>query len=83
MKLVYSKQAVKFIDAQDKPTKERLKTAIEMLLLDPPRGDIKVLTNYTPTSYRLRVGKYRIKYYYEDENIIAIDRIKSRGKIYK
>lgn len=37
MKIEYSKKAVKYINSADKPTKRRLKEAIEKI----PSGDIK------------------------------------------
>lgn len=40
MKIEYAKQAVKYIESLDKPTKQRIKTGIEGLAEKPPRGDI-------------------------------------------
>ncbi|KOY80904.1 type II toxin-antitoxin system RelE/ParE family toxin [Lysinibacillus macroides] len=83
----FSKVAVKFINAADKPTKARIKKAIDGLREIPPSGDIKVLRGYQPTMYRLRVGKYRIVYEIISENqdspFIYIRDIDSRGDIYK
>ena len=83
----FSKAAVKFINAADKPTKTRIKKAIDGLCEIPPRGDIKILRGYQPTMHRLRVGKYRIIYEVISENqdspFIYIHDIDSRGDIYK
>jgi len=91
MEIEYSKPSIKFISAQDKPTKERIKVAIEGLTETPPKGDIKLMQGYTPESYRLRVGKYRILYRYytvkdKDGNnqcVLYILDVGSRGDIYK
>ena len=42
MHIQYKKQAVKYIETCDKPTKRRLKEAIEKL----PLGDVKKLSGY-------------------------------------
>ena len=60
MQVQYSKKAVKYINGLDRPTKQRIKVAIEGLTESPPRGDIKVLQGYSDGRKRLRVGKYRI-----------------------
>lgn len=86
MKIEYTKKAKKFIESQDRPTKQRLKKAIEGLTATPPQGDIKLLQGYSDGRKRLRVGKYRIIYNYlpsgEIEILLIID-IDSRGDIYK
>lgn len=51
MQIEYSKNAVKYINAADKPTKKRLKEAVEKV----PFGDIKKLQGID-NGYRLRVG---------------------------
>lgn len=86
MKIKYHKKAVKFIESQDKPTKKRIKVAIEGLTENPPKGDIKLLQGYSDGRKRLRIGKYRIIYNYVSENeieILLIMNIDSRGDIYK
>lgn len=77
MEIKYTKDAVKQINAMDKPAKERIKTAIDAL----PKGDIKKLKGYT-TKYRLRVGTYRIIYDIQD-NTIIIGAVLPRGDAYK
>ena len=62
MEIEYTKQAVKYIKSLDKPTRKRIKTGIEGLMENPPKGDIKRLQGYTDGRKRLRVGKYRIIY---------------------
>ena len=41
MIIQYDKKAKKFIEAQDRVTKKRIKTGIEGLTFNPPKGDIK------------------------------------------
>lgn len=86
MQIEYSKKAAKYINALDKPTKQRIKTAIEGLTAEPPKGDIKMLQGYTDGRKRLRVGKYRIIYNYlanGEIEILYIINVDSRGDIYK
>lgn len=75
--IVYSKNALKFLKKQDKPTQRRIISAIEKL---PLEGDIKKLQG--ADGYRLRVGTYRVLF---DVNGIIIDIIDigNRGQIYK
>ena len=76
MIIQYSKEAVKFIKKQDRPTQKRLLDAIE----DLPKGDVKKLQG--TNGYRLRVGTYRI-IFDKKGNIIHIINIGNRGQIYK
>ena len=76
----------KFIEAQDRVTKKRIKTGIEGLTFNPPKGDIKIIQGYNDNRQRLRIGKYRIIYKYVTDNtieILHIMNIDSRGDIYK
>lgn len=77
MKIEYSKQAVKYINSADKPTKKRLKEAIEKI----PFGDIKKLKG-VDEGYRLRVGDLRVLFSMENDTIY-IDNIIPRGQAYK
>lgn len=86
VEIKYSKKAIKFIESQDRPTKQRIKKAIEGLTETPPKGDIKSLQGYSDGRKRLRVGKYRIIYDYNEKNeikVLLIINIDSRGDIYK
>ena len=86
MLIEYSKKAAKYINTLDKPTKQRIKAAIEGLTEKPPIGDIKPLQGFTDSRMRLRVGKYRIIYRYGINGkleILFILDINSRGDIYK
>lgn len=78
MEISYSRQAVKAISRMDVPTKQRIKLAIERL----PEGDVKLLKGQLST-YRLRVGDQRVLFSCPDKNTILIEKIGSRGQIYK
>lgn len=86
MIIKYDKRAKKFIESQDKPTKQRIRAGIEGLMQTPPKGDIKMMQGYSDGRLRLRIGKYRIIYRYTAENhieVLHIMDIDSRGDIYK
>ena len=72
----YSKQALKFLNKQDMPTKRRIINAINNL----PSGDVKKLQGVN--GYRLRVGDFRILFD-RDGNITYIEKIDNRGQVYK
>lgn len=77
MRLEYSKEAVKHIEALDRPTRLRIKQAIEKL----PGGDVKKLVGYKK-DYRLRVGNLRILFY-NDNDVIIVKDVLPRGEAYK
>jgi mRNA interferase RelE/StbE len=72
----YSKQAVKFLQKQDRVTQKRIIDAIQKL----PLGDVKKLRGQI--GYRLRVGDYRI-IFDRSGNVIFIEKIDNRGEVYK
>lgn len=78
-KITYLKNAFKSLTEYDQDTRKRIITAIEKI----PQGDIKRLQGEKyPPLYRLRVGKYRIIYQIDQEEII-IAKIDTRGDVYK
>ncbi len=77
MEFKYTKQAIKYINSADKPTKERLKEAIHSL----PLGDVKKLQGYQ-NDYRLRVGNLRVIFAIDDDTI-TIKSVLPRGQVYK
>lgn len=77
MKIEYEREAAKHIQAQDKPTRQRLRAAIEKL----PDGDVKKLQGYK-NDYRLRVGNLRVLYSLQDD-VITIKDVLPRGQAYK
>ena len=76
MNIQYSKQAAKFLQKQDVPTRKRLIAAIHAL----PSGDARKLQG--KDGYRLRVGDFRVLFD-NDGNIIYITKIDNRGQVYK
>lgn len=85
MEIKLDKKAQKFIESQDRPTKQRIKKAINGLTEEPPKGDIRMMQGYTDNRMRVRVEKYRIVFRYINESVIIlyIMDIDSRGDIYK
>ena len=86
MEIRYDKKAKKFIEAQDRPTKQRIRAGIEGLTKKPPKGDIKTMQGYDDGRQRLRIGKYRIIYRFTEDNnveVLHIMNIDSRGDVYK
>lgn len=86
MRIEYSKRAAKYINSLDRPSKQRIKKAIEGLTEQPPKGDIRILQGFLDGRKRLRVGKYRIIYNYlpsGEVEILYIVNVDSRGDIYK
>lgn len=77
MKIEFAKPAIKYINSSDKPTKQRLKGAIEKL----PLGDVKKLQGLQ-NDYRLRVGDLRVLFSISDDTIVIKD-ILPRGQAYK
>ena len=77
MRVVKSKQVKKYIDAQDKPTRERLTNALNNL----PDGDVVPIVGLANT-FRLRVGGFRA-IFVKEHDIIKVTTINSRGQIYK
>ena len=78
MEISYARAAVKAINALDRPTKQRIKKAVEGL----PKGDIVPLSGSTRL-YRLRVGDWRVVFSYPHENAVLIEKIAPRGDVYK
>jgi mRNA interferase RelE/StbE len=76
-KLKYSKQAAKTIKGMDRPSKQRIKKAIEKI----PKGDIKPLKGTNDVN-RLRVGDWRILFSYLDGGVY-VRKIEPRGDVYK
>jgi mRNA-degrading endonuclease RelE of RelBE toxin-antitoxin system len=77
MGIELSKTFQKSFKALDKPTKQRVKMAIEKL----PVGDVKRLQGFA-TLYRLRVETLRVIFRMEND-IIFIEDIAPRGQVYK
>jgi len=89
VKVKYEKKAVKYLEKMGQPVKLKIKKAIKGLTKTPPEGDIKPLQGYADGRKRLRYGKYRIIFRFEESDnvgfikILLIMNIGSRGDIYK
>lgn len=81
MQVQYHKEAIKFINTLPMQDRQRIKSAIQNLVVNPSVCDIKPLQGYKDL-YRMRVGNYRI-IYTKDNTILFIADIGNRGDIYK
>ncbi|MBG9794830.1 plasmid stabilization protein [Paenibacillus dendritiformis] len=82
-KLIYHKEALKFIAKQEKSMQERIAEGLKGLLVVPPVGDIRPMKGNFGL-YRLRIGTYRVIFEIDhDEKIIFVRAVGSRGDIYK
>ena len=81
MEVKLSKQALKYVNAQDKPTRERFKAAFSGLSKEPPIGDILPIVS-CPPFLRLRVGDFRA-IFYEDCGVLKVVKVSPRGESYK
>ncbi|MCI9151344.1 MAG: type II toxin-antitoxin system RelE/ParE family toxin [Lachnospiraceae bacterium] len=77
MQIEYEKEAARHISKMDRPTKQRIRAAIEKL----PSGDVIKLQGLT-NDYRLRVGDLRVLFSVQNETIIIKD-VLPRGQAYK
>lgn len=79
-RIVIDKPAMKFLNKQPQPQRERLLRAIYAL---PDSGDIKPLAG-EKNRYRLRVGTFRVIYtIIDDLLIVQVLTIGNRGDVYK
>ena len=82
-KIILKKEAVKYLASLDKPTRIRLKKALEGLIINPPDGDIVPMKGKGDL-FRLRVGVFRIIFRRNKlEQTIIIETIAPRGDVYK
>jgi len=82
LKVYLSSRAKKALDDSSTDLRERLESSIAELTQSPyPQGCKKL--KGTPSSYRLRVGDYRILYSIIDSNTVLVFKISSRGSAYE
>ena len=82
----YSREARNFIKKAEPKLKGTIREAIDSLKTIPATGDIKPLEGYKDGRLRLRMGKYRIIFRYDENDallILLIINIGSRGDVYK
>ena len=77
LKIIFEKDAAKHISKMDKPSKTKIKQAIDKL----PAGDVKKLQGFVH-DYRLRIGDLRVLFSVEEDTIIIKD-VLPRGQVYK
>ncbi len=80
----FASQPKKFLNKIDKIPLKRIASKIENLKSNPVPPDAKTIEGSKNKVFRIRVGDYRILYeiYYE-ENLISVDRIDKRSRVYK
>ena len=86
MRIVYSRNALKFLSKLEQKSVARIRAAIDGLTREPPEGDIKQMQGYSDGRKRLRVGAWRVIYRIDQDNLIEvlfIIDIGNRGDIYK
>ena len=76
--IIYLKEAEKAISTYDLPTRRRIIVAINKL----PHGNIKPLKGKLINLYRLRIGKYRVVFEFNEDKYTIID-VDTRGDVYK
>ena len=85
-KLLFSKDAAKFLERLDRPTFARFDAAIARLRQNDPVDatlDIKPLAGMSG-HFRLRVGKYRMLYELREEGVLIYAyKVAPRGDVYK
>ena len=74
--ILKSKQVKKYIDAQDRPTQDRLNRAINNL----PNGDVVPIVGM-PNTFRLRIGNYRAVFV-KEKDVIKVTLLNTRGQMY-
>ncbi len=79
MKVVLSKEAAKYLDRLDAPTKKRVRAGLVKLEAEPPKGDIKKMQG--ADYHRLRIGGYRVLFEVV-KGRIAVHKIAPRGQAY-
>lgn len=86
MRVIYTKEALKFLSKLDEYSVARIRNAIEGLKKKPPEGDIKRMQGFKDNRMRLRVGKWRVIFRTEIDDfveVLYIIDIGNRGDIYK
>jgi mRNA interferase RelE/StbE len=80
MNISFAKAGRKYLARCNRRTRAAIVGAIEGL---PKKGDIRTLKGRSiKNAYRLRVGRYRIVYIWEKDEIKILD-IDTRGDVYK
>ena len=79
---VLTERALKDLRRLDRSTLERIRAALDRLVVDPEVGDIKKLQGRP--ELRLRVGDWRILFTrLEPEQVVNVLRVLPRGEVYR
>ncbi len=78
----WAKRARKKLSRLDRPTRERIVGAID-LLVEEGRGDVRGFEDSKDDEYRLRVGNWRVLFSYLEDGTLLIHRVGPRGDVYK
>jgi mRNA interferase RelE/StbE len=79
-----SREAIRTLQAMPRNVSTLIRSKIDRVALDPraPNGNVKALVGRP--GYRLRVGDWRIIYDLDDAmRVMAVERVASRGGVYK
>jgi mRNA interferase RelE/StbE len=84
-KVIVHRHAVNYLQRLPKATKQRIKNILKQLEKDPlDQPGIKHMVGEWAGYHRLRAGKLRIIYWFdENEDIVYVDHIGTRGDVYK
>jgi mRNA interferase RelE/StbE len=84
-KVKLKKSALKFIKRQDAVRQRQIKELIDLLSKNPYAApNIRPLEGFKEKIYRIRFGQFRLIYEVkEDELVILVLKIGSRGDVYK
>jgi len=80
--ILLEKHALRFLEKLDKDIAYRIIEKLEKLENDPMPSDARKLVSLKQSSYRIRVGDYRILYRIEKDSIVVFS-INKRSVVYK
>jgi len=82
--ILVRRQAKKKLQSLPHPERYRIAEKIEQLGVNPDSTQLDVKRLANTSLFRLRVGSWRIIYERNDEiRVISIEKVKSRGDVYK
>ena len=76
--IIWYKHALKQLEKLPQNIQKQIKTAVERL----PYGDVKALKGSYKGAYRLRVGNWRVLFFYSNDDIVIFG-VKHRSKAYR
>ena len=76
--IIWHDNAIKKLKKLPKDVQDRIVSAVEKL----PMGNVKALSGSYKGSYRLRVGQWRVLFFYQEKDIV-IFAVKHRREAYR